>query len=93
MELVTKKKLLLYSGGAHPELAAEIAEHLKVDLGDANLRTFANGEMHCRFNESVRGADVFIIQTHSGPVNDAIMQQLIMLDAAKRASALRSWRE
>jgi ribose-phosphate pyrophosphokinase len=89
MELVTKKKLLLYSGGAHPELAAEIAEHLEVDLGDANLRTFANGEMHCRFNESVRGADVFIIQTHSGPVNDAIMQQLIMLDAAKRASAKR----
>jgi ribose-phosphate pyrophosphokinase len=89
MELVTKKKLLLYSGGSHPELAAEIASHLKVDLGDANLRTFANGEMHCRFNESVRGADVFIIQTHCGPVNDSIMQQLIMLDAAKRASAKR----
>src|SRR5687768_1744897 len=89
MELVTKKKLLLYTGGSHPELAAEIASHLKVDLGDANLRTFANGEMHCRFNESVRGADVFIIQTHCGPVNDSIMQQLIMLDAAKRASAKR----
>src|SRR5687768_16665985 len=89
MELVTKKKLLLYSGSAHPELAAEIATHLGVELGDANLRTFANGEMHCRFNESVRGADVFIIQTHCGPVNDSIMQQAIMLDAAKRASAKR----
>ena len=89
MELVTKKKLLLYSGSAHPDLAEEIAAHLGVVLGDANLRTFANGEMHCRFNESVRGADVFIIQTHCGPVNDSIMQQAIMLDAAKRASAKR----
>jgi ribose-phosphate pyrophosphokinase len=89
MELVTKKTLLLYSGGSHPELAEEIAEHLDVTLGDSNLRTFANGEMYCRFNESVRGADVFIIQTHCGPVNEAIMQQLIMLDAAKRASAKR----
>ncbi len=90
MELVTKKKLLLYTGDAHPELAQEIADHLSVVLGDANLRQFANGEMHCRYGESIRGADVFIVQTHGGvPVNDALMQQLIMIDAAKRASAKR----
>ena len=90
MELVTKKKLKLYAGDAHRELAEEIAEKLGVELGEANLRQFANGEMHCRYGESMRGADVFIIQTHGGmPVNDALMQQLIMIDAAKRASAKR----
>ena len=90
VELVTKKKLLLYTGDAHPELAHEIADHLGVEIGEANLRHFANGEMHCRYGGSIRGADVFIIQTHGGmPVNDALMQQLIMIDAAKRASAKR----
>jgi ribose-phosphate pyrophosphokinase len=90
VELVTKKKLELYSGDAHPELAAEIAEHLGIELGEPNHRQFANGEMHCRYGDSIRGADVFIIQTHAGPrVNDALMQQLIMIDAAKRASAKR----
>jgi len=90
MELVTKKRLLAYSGNSHPELAREIAEHLGVELGEPNLRRFANGEMHCRYGESIRGADVFIIQTHAGPsVNDALMEQLIMIDAAKRASAKR----
>jgi len=89
MELVTKKKLLLYTGDSHPALAQEIARHLDVELGEANLRSFSNGELHCRFNESVRGADVFIIQTHCASVNDQIMQQLVMIDAAKRASAKR----
>lgn len=90
MELVTKKKLMLYAGDAHPELAQEIADRLEVELGEPNLRQFANGEMHCRYGESMRGADVFIIQTHGGrAVNDALMQQLIMIDAAKRASAKR----
>jgi ribose-phosphate pyrophosphokinase len=90
VELVTKKKLELYAGDAHPELAREIADHLGVKLGEPNLRQFANGEMHCRYNESIRGADVFILQTHAGPrVNDSLMQQLIMIDAAKRASAKR----
>ncbi len=89
MELVTKKKLLLYSGSSHPALATDIAGHLGVGLGEPNLRSFPNGELHCRFDESVRGADVFIIQTHCGPVNEAIMQQLVMIDAAKRASAKR----
>ncbi|MEA3021075.1 MAG: ribose-phosphate pyrophosphokinae [Actinomycetota bacterium] len=89
MELVTKKILRLYSGRSHPVLAEEIAQHLGVPLGEANLRDFANGESHCRFGENIRGADVFIIQSHCGSVNDALMEQLIMIDAAKRASAKR----
>jgi ribose-phosphate pyrophosphokinase len=89
MELVAKKKLRVYSGTSHPELATEIAEHLGVPLGEPNIRRFANGEIHCRFAESIRGNDVFIIQTHCEPVNASIMEQLIMIDAAKRASAKR----
>lgn len=90
MELVGKKKLLLYSGSSHPALAADIAAKLQVELGQPNLRQFPNGEMHCRYGESIRGADVFIVQTHAGlGVNDAIIEQLIMIDAAKRASAKR----
>ena len=91
MELVTKKRLHLVSGRANLALAEEIAARLGIELGDANLAEFANGELHTRFGESVRGTDVFIIQTHGGEgdfsVNDAIMEQLIMVDAAKRASA------
>jgi ribose-phosphate pyrophosphokinase len=93
METVTTKRLHLYSGSSHPELAAEIAAHLGIELGEANLRRFASGESHCRYGESIRGADVFIIQTHSGEpgwsVNDSLMEQLVMIDAAKRASAKR----
>jgi ribose-phosphate pyrophosphokinase len=89
MELVPKKTLRLYSGSTHPQLAEDIAANLGVPLGDANLRGFANGERHCRFGESIRGADVFIVQTHADPVNTSIMEQLIMIDAAKRASAKR----
>jgi ribose-phosphate pyrophosphokinase len=89
VELVTKKRLQLYSGRAHPELAEEIAQKLGVELGEPNIRSFKNGELYCRFDESVRGADVFIIQTHSDPINESIMEQLIMIDAAKRGSAKR----
>jgi len=89
MELITKKRLDLYSGRSHPQLAKEIADRLGVQLGEPNLREFANGEIHCRFNESVRGGDVFIIQTHGRAVNKSIMEQAIMIDAAKRASAKR----
>ncbi len=89
MELIPRKRLALYTGRAHPELAAEIAEHLEVELGDAHLKNYPNGEIHCRYDESIRGSDVFIIQTHAPPVNDSIMEQLIMIDAAKRASAKR----
>ncbi|HEX4539208.1 MAG TPA: ribose-phosphate diphosphokinase [Acidimicrobiales bacterium] len=89
MELVPRKRLQLYAGRSHLALAEEIATHLGVELGEANLLEFADGEIHCRFGESVRGTDVFIIQTHCGPVNDSIVEQLIMIDAAKRASAKR----
>jgi ribose-phosphate pyrophosphokinase len=93
VELVSKKKLQLLAGRTHPELAVEIAGHLGVDLGESNLVDFADGEIRCRFGESVRGADVFIIQTHGTAegrsVNDALLEQLIMIDAAKRASAKR----
>jgi len=70
-------------------LAEEIASCLGVTLSETNIRRFADGEIHCRFDASMRGADMFIVQTHSGPVNDSIMEQLIMVDAAKRASAHR----
>ena len=93
MELVTKKRLHLLAGRSHLPLAEEIADHLGVELGQPNLAEFANGEIHCRFGEIVRGTDVFIIQTHGATpelsVNDAIMEQLIMIDAAQRASAKR----
>lgn len=93
MELVPKKRLHLVCGRSNRALAEEIAQALGVPMGDANAAEFANGELHCRFGESVRGTDVFIIQSHSafetGSLNDAIMEQLIMVDAAKRASAKR----
>ena len=93
MELVTKKRLHLISGRSNLPLAQEIADHLGVELDEPNLAEFANGEIHCRFSESVRGGDVFIIQSHSAAtgmtINDSIMEQLIMVDAARRASAKR----
>ena len=89
MEVTPTRRLELVTGQAHPALALEIASCLGVRLSETNFRAFADGEMHCRFDSSVRGTDLFIIQTHSGPVNDAIMEQLIMVDAAKRASARR----
>ena len=89
MELIPRRRLELVSGRFHPELAQQIAAYLGVRLGEANLREFANGEIHCRYDISIRGSDVFIIQTHCGPVNDSLMEQLIMIDAAKRASAKR----
>jgi ribose-phosphate pyrophosphokinase len=93
MEKVTTKKLALYSGRTHPELATEIAEHLGLEVGHPNIVEFANGEIRARYAESVRGNDVFIIQSHYGvdghSINDSIMEQLIMIDAAYRASAKR----
>jgi ribose-phosphate pyrophosphokinase len=89
MELVPKRRLELVSGRAHPELAEEIATYLGETLGETNLREFADSELHCRYGSSIRGVDLFIIQTHAAPVNDSIMEQLIMIDAAKRASAKR----
>ena len=93
MELVSKKKLHLLSGRAHLPLAEEIADLLGESLGEANLAEFANGEIHSKLGQNVRGADVFIIQSHSSvedmSINDSIMEQLIMIDAARRASAKR----
>lgn len=77
----------LLSGRAHPELAAEIADYLDIKLSEVKLSNFANGEISIRFNESLRGNDVFIIQTHGSRVHEAIFEQLLMIDAAKRASA------
>ena len=89
MEIVTRKRMMLFSGTSHPELSTEIAEHLGMTLSDVSLRRFASGEIYVRFNESVRGSDAFVIQTHVDPVNEAIMEQLVMIDALKRASAKR----
>jgi ribose-phosphate pyrophosphokinase len=85
------KKLHLVSGRANLPLAQDIARHLGVELGEANLSNFANGEIHCRYGQSVRGKDVFIVQSHGAvgdkSLNDALFEHLIMVDAAKRASA------
>lgn len=88
-EVVPRRRLELFSGRSHPALAEAIAAELGETLGVANLRDFPVGEIHCRFDESIRGSDLFIIQTHCPSVNDSIMEQLIMIDAAKRASARR----
>ncbi|MEA2254290.1 MAG: ribose-phosphate pyrophosphokinae [Solirubrobacteraceae bacterium] len=89
------KRLMLFSGRANPDLAAKIAHKLGVDLGPVTLKTFSNGEVYCRYDESIRGADVFIIQpTCANPelglsANDALMELLFMIDAAVGASAHR----
>jgi ribose-phosphate pyrophosphokinase len=89
MELAGKKKLILISGRAHPQLSADIARELGIDLLPTDARTFANGEIYARFDESVRGTDAFVIQSHCSPINEWLMEQLIMVDALKRASAKR----
>jgi ribose-phosphate pyrophosphokinase len=82
-----EKKLMFFSGRAHPELAEEVAHQLGVGLVPTKAFDFANGEIYVRFQESARGADCFLIQSHTAPINKWIMEQLIMLDALKRASA------
>lgn len=89
MEIVTKKKMMLFSGTTHPALSAEIAEHLGIHVSPCKISRFASGEIYVRPDESVRGADVFVLQTHAEPVNESIMEQLVMIDAMKRASAKR----
>jgi ribose-phosphate pyrophosphokinase len=89
------KRLMLFSGRANPELAAKIGAKLGVDLGPITLKTFKNGEVYCRYEESIRGADVFLIQPICGnpqtgiSTNDALMELLVMIDAAIGASAHR----
>ncbi len=84
-----EKQLVLVSGRAHPKLAEDIARELGADLVPTDARTFANGEIYARFDESVRGCDAFVIQSHTQPINEWLMEQLIMVDAMKRASAKR----
>jgi ribose-phosphate pyrophosphokinase len=84
-----QKNLMFFSGRAYPELAEEVAKNLGVEITPTALRDFANGEIYVRYLESVRGCDAFIIQSHTAPINKWIMEQLIMVDALKRASAKR----
>ena len=85
----TKKNLVLVSGRAHPALAEAVAKELGTELVPSETRTFANGEIYARYGDSVRGCDAFVIQAHSAPINEWLMEQLIMVDALKRASAKR----
>ncbi|MGZ8770822.1 MAG: ribose-phosphate diphosphokinase, partial [Aeromicrobium sp.] len=89
LKRATEKNLMLFSGRAHPVLASEVANLLDIKLVPTTSYDFANGEIYVRFEESVRGCDAFIMQSHSAPINDAIMEQLLMIDALKRASAKR----
>jgi ribose-phosphate pyrophosphokinase len=84
-----QKRLVLISGRGHCELAQEVADELGVELVDTTAYDFANGEIYVRFKESLRGCDAFIIQSHTAPINQWIMEQLLMTDALKRASAKR----
>ena len=85
----SEKKLRLFSGRGFPELSEAVAAELGIPLTPTSAYDFANGEIFVRFEESVRGCDAFVIQSHSAPVNKQIMEQLIMVDALKRASAKR----
>jgi ribose-phosphate pyrophosphokinase len=85
----SRKNLMLFSGRGYPELAQEVAGHLGVDTVPTQLYDFANGEIFVRFEESVRGCDAFVLQSHAAPINHTLMEQLIMVDALKRANAKR----
>ena len=89
IKATNQKRLVLISGRAHPALAEAIADELGSELVPTDSRTFANGEIYARFDESVRGSDAFVIQSHTSPINEWLMEQLIMVDALKRASAKR----
>jgi len=89
MELAGKKRMMLFTGSANPALADEVAGLLGISLGGVERDVFANGEIYVRYTESVRGADCFVLQSHSHPINFHIMEQLIMIDALQRASAKR----
>lgn len=84
-----EKRLVLVSGRAHMDLAQQVGEELGCGVAATTAYDFANGEIYVRFNESVRGADVFVLQSHTSPINKWLMEQLLMIDAAKRASAKR----
>ncbi|MGW6175033.1 ribose-phosphate diphosphokinase [Arthrobacter sp. NPDC055138] len=84
-----EKRLVLASGRAHPELAQQIAKELDIELLPTSAYDFANGEIYVRFEESVRGTDAFVLQAHPAPINEWLMEHLIMVDTLKRASAKR----
>src|SRR6478752_3162804 len=84
-----EKKLMLFSGRAHPELAEAVGEQLGIELTPTTAYDFANGEIFVRYKESVRGCDAFVLQSHPFPLNKWLMEQFIMVDALKRASAKR----
>jgi ribose-phosphate pyrophosphokinase len=83
----SERRLIFAGGRAHPELAEAIAAQMDIELLPTTAYTFANGELYVRFGESVRGADCFALQSHAAPINEAIMEQLLMVDTLKRASA------
>jgi ribose-phosphate pyrophosphokinase len=89
MSQANSKRMVLIAGRSHPELAQAVAESLGVELVPTRAYNFANGEIFVRFEESVRGCDAFVLQTHTAPVNEWIMEHLLMVDALKRASAKR----
>ncbi len=89
LDIVSRNRMMLFTGGANIPLAEEVAEVLGVALGDLERSSFANGELYVRPGESVRGADCYVMQSHCQPMNDNIMEQLITIDALKRASARR----
>jgi len=84
-----QKRLMVFAGRSHHDLAARITEQLGVELGEVTLKTFPNGETYCRYDESIRGADVFIVQTGSAPIDQNLVELLFMIQAAKLASAKR----
>ena len=89
MREVTRKRLMVFAGTSHLELGQEVATGIGVSLGGVDISRFSNGEIYVRFMESVRGVDAFVIQTSCEPINDNIIEMLLMIDALKRASAKR----
>ncbi|MFD0772818.1 ribose-phosphate diphosphokinase [Streptomonospora algeriensis] len=89
MKAAGQKKLMLFGGRTHPDLAEQVADQLGIEVAPTKFQDFANGEIFVRYLESVRGCDAFVLQCHSDPINESIMEQLIMVDALKRASAKR----
>src|SRR5579884_2469353 len=89
IERGSEKRLMVFAGRSHPDLACQIAEKLGVELGDIKLETFANGETYCRYGENIRGADVFLVQTGAQEIDRNLMELLFMIQAAKLASAKR----
>ncbi len=89
MERAPHKRLMLFSGRSNPDLGERIAERIGIELGGVLLKTFTNGEVYVRYEESIRGADTFIVQSCSSPTNDSLMELMIMAQAARLASARR----